>query len=170
MDLEHKPRDDDDRTHPVHGGSGARRTAVIRLLCSYASESALATEQWAAAMGIHPTDVRAMAELDRARHAALPMTAGSLGASLGLSSPATSALITRLETAGHIQRTRDPEDRRRVLLTASPSAVKGAVAYFRPMGEAVTAALDGSDDQEIAVIERFLERLVERMRDIHLRG
>jgi DNA-binding MarR family transcriptional regulator len=93
----------------------------------------------------------------------MPVTAGRLGRALGLSSPATSALIARLESGGHVTRARDPKDRRRILLTASSSAQQGAAAYFQPMGNAVTAALAECDEAETAVIAAFLERLVREM-------
>ncbi len=91
------------------------------------------------------------------------MTAGELAASIGLSSSATSALIARLECAGHIERSRSTEDRRCVILTPTPSAVLSAIEYFQPMGDAVTAALSGYDSADAAVIARFLERLVRSM-------
>jgi DNA-binding MarR family transcriptional regulator len=148
------------------GLAPAGRGDIVHLLCTYVSESLRATEQWASAEGVHHTDVRAMAELGQAGRTGTAMTAGQLASALGLSSPATSALIARLEEAGHIERTVDPADRRRVLLTASPAAARSAGAYFQPMGEAVTAALDGCGDEERQVIAGFLERLVRRMRSI----
>ena len=144
----------------------ASRNRIVGLLCAYASESLLTTEKWAAACGIHQTDVRALAELGQAQRTGSAMTAGLLGSALGLSSPATSALIARLEAAGSIRRSRDPEDRRRVLVTASPDALRQAVAYFQPMGDAVTAALVGCSEQEMSVVASFLEGLVQQMRAI----
>lgn len=144
--------------------AGPDRAAIVGLLCAYASEALRFTEEWAAAQGIHTTDARAMASLGEAQRAGKAMTAGELAASIGLSSPATSALIVRLENGGHIDRMRDPEDRRRVLITPSLTAVVGAIAYFQPMGDAVTAALSGYDVTDTAVIAGFLERLVCSMR------
>jgi len=145
---------------PAVGASEAQRGAIVGLLCAYVSEALRSTEQWAAAQGMHTTDARAMAALGQAQRDGKAMTAGDLAASIGLSSPATSALISRLESAGHIDRERDPDDRRRVILTPTFSAVAGAIAYFQPMGDAVTAALFGCDSTDTAVIAGFLERLV----------
>lgn len=139
------------------------RQEIVRLLCSYVAESLRVTESWAAARGITGTDVRAMAHLGEANPAGAPVTAGRLGKALGLSSPATSALIARLESGGHVTRERDPQDRRRVLLTASASAQRGAAAYFQPMGDAVTAALGECSEEETAAIAAFLKRLVKEM-------
>ncbi|MHB8049620.1 MAG: MarR family transcriptional regulator [Coriobacteriia bacterium] len=147
-------------------GRTADRTAIAGLLCAYASEALRSTEQWAAEQGMHTTDARAMAALGEAQRAGTAMTVGELGAAIGLSSPATSALITRLESAGHIERERDPEDRRRVLITPSITSVMSAIAYFQPMGEAVTASLAGCGGEETDVIAGFLERLVCSMRSL----
>ena len=144
-------------------GAAADRTAIVGLLCAYVGEALRSTEQWASAQGIHTTDARAMAALGQSQRAGTAMTAGDLSDSLGISSPATSALISRLENAGHIERSRDPDDRRRVILTPTPSAILSAIAYFQPMGDAVTAALCGCDTADTAVIAGFLERLVRSM-------
>ncbi len=147
----------------------ARRDEIVRLLCAYTGESLRGTEQWAAAHRISGTDVRAMGLLGEANRAGVLMTAGQLGHALGLSSPATSALIARLERGGHVTRSRDPEDRRRVLLSASPSAQRGSVEYFKPMGDAVSAALAGCDETEAAAIAAFLGRLVRNTHAASLR-
>lgn len=139
------------------------RAEILGLLCAYVSESLRVTEQWASAHGIHHTDVRAMAVLGEGMPGEAPMTAGALGAALGLSSPATSALIARLESAGHLSRERDPDDRRRVLLKLSPRARQGAIEYFRPLGAAVDAALGTMTHQDRAVILSFLQRLMDEM-------
>jgi len=151
---------------PDASGRMSGRARIVGLLCAYTSESLRATEKWATAHSIHQTDARALAELGQAQRAGAAMTAGQLGRAIGLSSPATSALIARLERAGNIERTRDPDDRRRVLLTASPQARRGATAYFQPMGDAVTAALAESSCEEMDAVESFLERLVVHMRAI----
>jgi len=142
---------------------GAQRREIVNLLCAYVGESLRVTDEWSAAHGINSTDARALALLGAADRVGAPMTAGEMGAALGLSSPATSALIARLESVGHLSRGRDPRDRRRVLLTASPSARRSAVAYFQPMGDAVTTALEGCGSDEMNAIVAFLERLVQEM-------
>lgn len=140
------------------------RATIVGLLCAYAGEALRFTEQWASVQGMHITDARAMAALGEAHRSGSTMTAGELAASIGLSSPATSALIVRLESAGHIERERDPEDRRRVLITPSITSVVSAIAYFQPMGLAVSAGLAGCDVHDRQVIASFLQRLVCTMR------
>lgn len=50
------------------------------------------------------------------------MTVGEIAASLGVSMPAASELVDRLVDAGHLARTTDPNDRRRVLVAATPGS------------------------------------------------
>lgn len=153
----------DDTTSREHGAHSSQRQAITGLLCAYVGEVLRFTEAWAAAHGMGHTDVRAMAQLDQAHRSHTLLTAGQLGEALGLSSPATSALISRLERAGHVTRIRDPEDRRRVLLEVSASAQLGAVDCFQPMGNAVAAALRDCDAAETGAVTDFLERLVQQM-------
>ncbi len=53
---------------------------------------------------MHPTDLNALLAVMRAERAGAPLTPGRLGQHLGLSSGATTAVIDRLERAGHVQR------------------------------------------------------------------
>jgi len=140
------------------------RAGIPRLLCAYVAESLRITERWAAENGINHTDLRAMALLDVASRNGRSLSAGELGDALALSSPATSALIARLERGGQIVRERDPLDRRRVRLTASPSSCSEAAGSFAAMGDAVRSALGGCSSDEAAFIAAFLERLVRHMR------
>jgi DNA-binding MarR family transcriptional regulator len=53
-----------------------------------------------------------------------PMTVGDVAARLGVSMPAASELVDRLVEAGLARRNDDPNDRRRVLVAATPEAAR----------------------------------------------
>ena len=102
------------------------------------------------------SDVRALRALDLVADG---LPAGQLGAHLGLSSGATTALLDRLEAAGLVVRERDPADRRRVLVRLTPAARRSAGAQLTAIDERLTAALAASSDGDLAAVTRFLTRL-----------
>ncbi|MET3076440.1 MULTISPECIES: MarR family winged helix-turn-helix transcriptional regulator [Pantoea] len=51
-----------------------------------------------------------------------PLSVGTLGTSLDMDTGTITPLVKRLETAGFVTRTRDPNDERRVLVNLTPRA------------------------------------------------
>ena len=90
-------------------------------------------EAAAKALGINRTDGRCLDIIDREG----PLTAGKLAQLSGLTTAAVTAVLDRLERAGYARRTRDPSDRRRVLVELTPlmyeriGAIWGPFANFR---------------------------------------
>ncbi|MEH0936422.1 MarR family winged helix-turn-helix transcriptional regulator [Micromonospora psammae] len=109
-------------------------------------------EAAAARLGINRTDLRA---LDIVLGVG-PLTAGDLTAALRLSPAATTTVIDRLERAGLVARTRDPESRRRVLVAATDAARAAEREIYRPVGEAGLRALDRYDRTQLDIIIDFL--------------
>jgi len=89
---------------------------IVHLLRAVTVELGLHSARFANRHGMHPTDVRALIALMDASRAGEEMTAGRLGAALGLNSAGTTALVDRLERAGHVRRVRGEKDRRRVVV------------------------------------------------------
>jgi DNA-binding MarR family transcriptional regulator len=135
------------------------RMGLVHLLRSVAVEldrraAAFATEQ-----GLHPTDLRALIAMLDAERAGESMTPGRLGTRLHLNSPATTAVIDRLEALGFLTRERDPHDRRRVLLIVGQQAKAVGWSFFGPLIERMLAAMDGFDEAEIDAYERVLRAI-----------
>ncbi|MFC4605008.1 MarR family winged helix-turn-helix transcriptional regulator [Rhodococcus kronopolitis] len=105
---------------------------------------------------LHATDLRALVVLLDADRAKLPATPGWLAAQLGLGSAATTALLDRLERAGHLVRAADPGDRRRVLLRVQEQARYLGWSYFAPLVGRVDSAMTDFDADERATVDRFL--------------
>jgi DNA-binding MarR family transcriptional regulator len=133
---------------------------VVALLRAYVIESSRYGDVYAASVGMHPTDMNALAVLHQAQAEGVHLTPGELGRALSLSSPATSAMLARLEEAGRISRATDELDRRRVVITAEPSSIEEASGYFEPLGDAILASFEPLGPAERAVVVGFLERLV----------
>jgi DNA-binding MarR family transcriptional regulator len=90
---------------------------------------------------------------------AVPMTPGRLGKALRLPSASVTAVIDRLERAGHVQRVRDTNDRRRVLLVPTAAARRAHDAYWSGLNEQVVTAMAAFSSDELAAIDRFLQRV-----------
>jgi DNA-binding MarR family transcriptional regulator len=138
---------------PVRGG---RRDELVRLLQGCASESVLVGQVFAERHGLHPTDLNAMLAVLQADLEGSPLTPGRLGARLGLSSGATTAVVDRLERLGHVLRTREDSDRRRVTLRYGDTAAAVGRQFFGPLGDRMDAMLAGFSDAELDVVLRFL--------------
>jgi DNA-binding MarR family transcriptional regulator len=99
-----------------------------------------------------------------------PMTPGQLANELHLTSGGVTALLHRLDRAGHLRRRPDPGDRRRVFLHASPVTLGAVAELLEPMIadlDAVAARLVPRDRELIArylndiadISERHVEQL-----------
>jgi len=129
---------------------------VVHLLRAATVELALHSARFASRNGMHPTDVRALIALMDASRAGEEMTAGRLGTALGLNSAGTTALVDRLERAGHVRRVRDPRDRRKVVIEVDERAVELGWSFFGPLIEQTVELLQGYDEREVAAITGFL--------------
>jgi DNA-binding MarR family transcriptional regulator len=71
------------------------------------------------------------------------------------------ALVDRLERAGHVRRVRDPQDRRRVVLEMSESAMAAGGQFFGGLQRDLVAAMEGYADEELTAVRRFLTEMTE---------
>lgn len=111
-------------------------------------------EAAAARLGLNRTDLRAM---DLVLANGGPLSAGDLASALKLSPAATTTVIDRLERAGLVSRTRDAENRRRVLVTATDAARTIEQDIYFPVGAAGAQALGRYDKNQLATILDFLQ-------------
>jgi DNA-binding MarR family transcriptional regulator len=133
---------------------------VIALLRSFTIEIDRFVEVFSSAHGLHRTDLNAVVHVWDANREGRPLTAGELSRRLSLSPAATTALIGRLERAGHVRREHDTQDRRRVHLRMQPPAQELAMAFFRPLGEQMRGVMNAYDDKDLMFIGQFIERML----------
>ncbi|MTV25231.1 MarR family transcriptional regulator [Nitriliruptoraceae bacterium ZYF776] len=155
--------DEVEGARPGAAGPPDARSPIGTLLMRFSTQMHGAGTRFALAQDLHPTDVQAMALLAAAGE---PLTAGELSRRLELSTGATTRLIDRLERVGHLQRSPDPADRRRRLVSVTPTARATAGAYFGQLGARVEDLLPSREPAELAAIERFLADLVGAMEDL----
>lgn len=130
--------------------------AVVILLRRVAVQFNLVGAEFAARNDLHATDLRAITELLDAERAGVAATPTWLASQLQLSTASVTALIDRLERAGHVQRFRGEADRRRVRLTLTASAKQLGEAFFGPLIGQVIDILNGFSRTERDAITRFL--------------
>ncbi|TQN38126.1 transcriptional regulator [Blastococcus colisei] len=114
-------------------------------------------QRFADVHGLNRTDVRALVAIMDAARRGEALTAGRLGEAVELRSASVTALVDRLEKAGHVRRVRDPDDRRRVALEMSDSAMAAGAEHFGGLARDLSAAMEGYSDEELAVVRRWLE-------------
>lgn len=139
------------------------RMGLVHLLRSVAVDLDVRAAMFAAEHGLHPTDLRALIAMLDAERAEESMTPGRLGARLHLNSPATTAVIDRLEALGLLTRHRDPRDRRRVLLIVSQQAKSLGWSFFGPLISRILTAMDGFDEAELDAYERVLRAIAQAL-------
>lgn len=140
-----------------------RQERVLELLRAYAVDSNRLAHRYAALAEVHPTDMQALEVLSRGTDRLL--TIGELGDALDLSSGSVTGLVDRLEHAGHVERVRDPADRRRIHLCVTEGAMDVAVSFFGPWAQRLHAAMEDFSDAELETIARFLEAAVATTQD-----
>lgn len=129
-----------------------------RNLAELVYRQAAATLQHAAAMarrmGLGVTDLHALEHLSREE-----LTPKQLGERLFVSPGAITALVDRLEKAGHLERVANPTDRRSSLLRTTPSGREAMVAQVLPLASEVDRIAAGLSEQELAAVEGFLREV-----------
>ncbi|MFE2874107.1 MarR family winged helix-turn-helix transcriptional regulator [Streptomyces roseus] len=134
---------------------------LVHLLRAVTVELHLRGAEFAAHNGLHPTDLRALIQLLDAERAGEAVTPGRLGEALRLNSAGTTALLDRLERPGLVRRSRDPHDRRRVLLVVEPKAVELGRSFFGPLIGALVDAAEGFNPAELDAVRRYLAAALE---------
>ena len=137
------------------------RTDITRLIRRLTVEVDAMGDRFAQQHSLGRTDVRAIVAIMDAARTGSALTAGALGSAVDLSSASVTALVDRLERAGHVHRVRDPEDRRRVVLEISDSAMAAGGAFFGGLQRELLAAMEGYSDEGLAVVRRFLAEMTD---------
>ena len=143
--------------------AGGPELEMFHLLRAVTVEYGLRQAEFAAANGMHPTDVRALICLLDAERAGEGATAGLLAARLGLNSAGTTAVLDRLERLGLVARRRDERDRRRVLLVVEERAKELGRGWFGPMIERTTAPLRAYAPEQIDAVRTFLHAALDAL-------
>ncbi|MEO6530946.1 MAG: MarR family transcriptional regulator [Specibacter sp.] len=135
-------------------------TELFTVMREFTLESDRYVERVASLHGLHRTDLNALGFLVRPSREGNTMTPGKLGDALNLSSPATTALVDRLERSGHVVRQRDQADRRQIQLAMTEHARSVGRTLFLPLAMELGDAVQKYTPAELDLVERFLRDMM----------
>ena len=165
------PADHEAPRHPADGaeaavaGAGAAgpggagdpvSAAIVDALRAFTTAMDRYIDVHGGAVGMHRTDLVALAHVMDAGRRGDHLTPTELASALNLSPPATSALLGRLESVGHVRRTHASSDRRRVSIEMTDVARGVGRQVFGPLAGEMAAAIDAYSPQERDLVLRFL--------------
>jgi DNA-binding MarR family transcriptional regulator len=103
-------------------------------------------------LGMSATEEKALDLLDR--HG--PLTAKQLSQLSGLAPASVTGLVDRLERKGFANRQPDPDDGRRILITANPARLANLGHLFVDWASALDELYAGYSDEQLATILHFM--------------
>jgi DNA-binding MarR family transcriptional regulator len=151
-------------TQPESAEASDRKAAVAALDAAVRHATGLGvmfSQAVAARLRLSPTELECLDHILMGTS----VTAGSLAEVTGLTSGAITGLIDRLEAAGYARRARDPADRRRVLVQATPAARMRAIPYYEGLQQRMERLVDGYSDAELALLLDYFRRAATVMQD-----
>jgi DNA-binding MarR family transcriptional regulator len=130
--------------------------AGVRLLPVLAKALFSAISDLGNAFGLTPAQVKVLLQLGTRQQ----MTVGEIAAALACSMPAASELVDRLVDAGHLLRTSDLADRRRVLIAATPDSRRIGARLHELREAQIRYALDQLEPEARPIFIKSLEALI----------
>ncbi|GLY02317.1 winged helix-turn-helix domain-containing protein [Actinoplanes sp. NBRC 101535] len=142
-----------------------QRDRLLTALRTHATLHGDLGRQLGTRMGLHTTDAAALVEILSAQDQGTPLTQVGLSHRIGLTPGATSALLNRLENAGHVTRTRDTTDRRAVTLRSTDGVEATVDAFFAPLVDRLGTMMSRYPPELLAQVEHFLTDVCTTMGD-----
>ncbi|WP_394620223.1 MarR family winged helix-turn-helix transcriptional regulator [Lentzea sp. JNUCC 0626] len=105
------------------------------------------------------SDANALGQIIWAAETGEPLSPVQLARQIGMTTGATTILLNRLESAGHLVRSRESTDRRRVTLRPAPAAREHARRFLAVAGAEIADVLRSTSPAELRVVAGFLDRI-----------
>jgi DNA-binding MarR family transcriptional regulator len=153
--------------NPMPHGIAPQHERLMEGLRVYGGHYAELSRRFAAWLGLHSTDATAVLEIATAEERGTPLSPARLSERISLSTGATTALLNRLEAAGHITRTREDSDRRIVTLRSGAHIQERADEFFGPLADRMGTAMAHYPPDLLERFEAFVSDLNTTM-DTHL--
>ncbi|GAA1414540.1 MarR family transcriptional regulator [Streptomyces thermospinosisporus] len=143
----------------MSGNARSRLLAELSVVARrYIASYALFNQAVADHLGLHPTDLQCLNLLTLEGG---PVTTGRIAELTGLTTGAATRLVDRLERAGYVERRRDAEDRRRVLVAPVPERAAEFERVWERLGGGWLALFDDLDDEQLALFIDHMRRTTE---------
>ncbi|MFD9700074.1 MarR family winged helix-turn-helix transcriptional regulator [Lentzea sp. NPDC059081] len=110
-------------------------------------------------MRLPASDANALGQIIWAAETDAPLSPAQLARQLGMTTGATTILLNRLETAGHVVRSRESADRRRVTLRPAPESREHARRFLALAGTEIAGVLHTTPPAELRTVAAFLARI-----------
>jgi DNA-binding MarR family transcriptional regulator len=131
---------------------------IMQLMQLVIASSVMTNERIARSLGSNVVDLQALGYIARGG----PMTAGDVSQITELPTSTTTRVLDRLEKQGFIERSRDPRDRRRVIVSVRPGVVDAAGGGgdedpYGPIVAGMRRVHEGFTVEELEVVARYLD-------------
>jgi DNA-binding MarR family transcriptional regulator len=135
----------------------ALHASLVRNIRYFIAGTILHNQKIADTVGLHMTDMQCLNLLELEG----PMTPGTLGKWMGLSSGGVTVMLDRLQKAGFVQRTVNPSDRRSILVRTNPRKAHKIHPHYEQINREMEKFLMESPVGELEAANRFLQRINE---------
>ncbi|MFO7170604.1 MAG: MarR family transcriptional regulator [Chloroflexota bacterium] len=118
-------------------------------------------------LGLSATDHKALDLLNLSG----PMTAGELAELTGLTTGAITGVVDRLEQAGYVRRTRDPHDRRKVVIEPldHPALKVRLESVFASFSRRCSEIVADYDDAALATVAEYVSAMIKVLHEETIR-
>lgn len=121
-------------------------------------------ESAARVLGVGRTDLRALNLLENG-----PLGAAGIADQLGLTRASVTALVDRLENAGHVSRTPSATDRRAIIVELEPATWHAFAQVYRPLGDRLRTATRSLDEHDRDVVVDVMVTMIKAFDDARYR-
>ncbi|WP_220037515.1 MULTISPECIES: MarR family winged helix-turn-helix transcriptional regulator [unclassified Curtobacterium] len=137
---------------------------MLDALRSFARANSEFGRAFAARERMHHTDAAAIVEILQAEESGRPLTPARLAELVMLTTGATSTLLKRLESAGHVVRTREHDDGRIVTLRTTATVHAAAAEFHQPLAAQLNVVLGSRSDEELESVRSVVLEVAECLR------
>lgn len=146
---------DSDSTRDAGADGDRRLDPLDRELQRVGTWTVLFKQALAERLGISASDLECLDLLAETG----PVTAGGLAEHTGLTTAAITGMIDRLEKGRFVQRARDPNDRRKVVVQPLPDRLPEIGQFYASLGQAVNQLRSRYSSEEQALLLDFATRV-----------